>query len=221
MRLELAEDGLFSNGLFVSALGIFADLIEALVDRLHVGQNQLGGDGLDVPDRVDAAGHMVDVSILEAADHLHDGIDLADVAQELVAQAFTGAGSLYQSSDVHEFDGRGDHDAGLGDFLQHPQTFIRHGDDAHVGIDGAERVVRRLRLSGAGDCVEEGGLAHIGQTDDTGLKHNEERRKASSGPAGKGIPRPSLASDGPRGGFQRCEGRREQTLDRLRKGGLE
>ena len=48
------------------------------------------------------------------------------------------------------------------------QPRIGHGDDAHVGIDGAKRVIGRLRLAGAGDGVEEGGFAHVGQSDDSG-----------------------------------------------------
>ena len=39
------------------------------------------------------------------------------------------------------------------------------------GIDGAERIVGRLRLAGAGDGVEQGGLADVGQTDDSGSEH--------------------------------------------------
>ena len=36
------------------------------------------------------------------AHHMHDGVALADVAQELVAQAGTLAGTLHQTGDVHE-----------------------------------------------------------------------------------------------------------------------
>ena len=39
------------------------------------------------------------------------------------------------------------------------------GHHAHVGLDGAERVVRRLR-PGVGERVEQGGLAHVGQPHD-------------------------------------------------------
>ena len=45
---------------------------------------------------------------------------------------------------------------------------VGHGDDADVRIDGAEGIVGRLRLAGAGDGVEEGGLADVGQSDDSG-----------------------------------------------------
>ena len=42
---------------------------------------------------------------------------------------------------------------------------LRHGDHARVRLDGAEGIVRGLRAR-LGDRVEQGGLAHVGQTDD-------------------------------------------------------
>ena len=53
---------------------------------------------------------------------------------------------------------------------------IRHRHDADVGIDGAERIVRRFRFPGAGDGVEQGGLADVGQTDDSGSEHGYNPR---------------------------------------------
>ena len=49
-----------------------------VLDRL-VGERQLGLDGLDVGDRIDLALDMGDVVVLEAAQHVYDRIDLADV----------------------------------------------------------------------------------------------------------------------------------------------
>ena len=48
----------------------------------------------------------MDVRVLEAADHLHDGVHLADVREELVAEAFALARALHEAGDVHELDGR-------------------------------------------------------------------------------------------------------------------
>ena len=56
-------------------------------------------------------------------------------------------------------------------FCSTSQPRVGHGDDADVGVDGAERIVRRLRLARAGDGVEQGGLADVGQTDDSGSEH--------------------------------------------------
>ena len=46
------------------------------------------------------------------------------------------------------------------------QPLVRDGDDADVGLDGGERVVRRQR-PGRGEGVEDGALADVGQTDDS------------------------------------------------------
>ena len=62
---------------------------------------------------------VMDVRILEAAHHLDDGVDLADVGEELVAEPLALARALHQAGDVHELDGGRDDDVGLGDALQH------------------------------------------------------------------------------------------------------
>ena len=51
--------------------------------------------------------------------------------------------------------------------LQHLEPRVGHGDDADVRVDRAEGIVGRLRLAGAGDGVEQRGLADVGQTDDS------------------------------------------------------
>ena len=44
------------------------------------------------------------VAVLEAAQHVGDGVDLADVGEELVAQALALAGAAHQAGDVDEFE---------------------------------------------------------------------------------------------------------------------
>ncbi len=58
---------------------------QGVVQGLHIGQHQLDFDRLDVGDRVHCAGDVDDVGVLEAADHLEDGVNLANVAEEFVA----------------------------------------------------------------------------------------------------------------------------------------
>jgi hypothetical protein len=116
---------------------------------------------------------MVDVGVLEAAHDLHDGVHLADVAEELVPEPFPLGGALDQPGDVDELDGCRDHDAGFGDPAERFEAVIRDGDDANIGIDGAKWVVGRLRLSGSGDGVEQGGLSDVGESDDSSFEHAE------------------------------------------------
>ena len=56
--------------------------------------------------------------VFEAAHHLDDRVDFADVREELVAEPFALARALDQAGDVDELDRRGNHDVGLGDPLQ-------------------------------------------------------------------------------------------------------
>jgi hypothetical protein len=45
---------------------------------------------------------MGDVGILETAHHMGDGVDLADVGEELIAEAFALGGAANQAGDVDE-----------------------------------------------------------------------------------------------------------------------
>src|SRR6185312_6675975 len=124
---------------------------------------QLRVDSLDVRQRVDLTGHVNDVSTLEGAYHVGDRVNLPDVRQELIPQPLSLRSTGDQARDVHELDGgRNDllrvHDRG-----ERLQPGIRHRHHAHVGIDGAERVIlgRYLR---ACERVEQGRLAYVRQT---------------------------------------------------------
>ena len=46
---------------------------------------------------------MRDVGILEAAQHVDDGVDLADIAEELVAQPLALRRAAHQAGDIDEF----------------------------------------------------------------------------------------------------------------------
>ena len=105
---------------------------------------------------------MRHVFVFKAAHHVHNGVHLADVREEFVAEALAVRGALHQSRDVDKFDdGGGDLFAVVqgGELIQ---PLVRHGDDAHIGLDGAEGVVRRLGAR-VGDGVEQGGFADVRQ----------------------------------------------------------
>ncbi len=88
--LELGEGGEFGLDLVVCVGGLVElfDLGVALVDGVEIGEQELGVDDVDVVERVDAAGDVDDLGVGEAADDVADGIGGADVAEELVAEAF-------------------------------------------------------------------------------------------------------------------------------------
>ena len=53
---------------------------------------------------IDPALDVGDVAVLEAAQHVDDRIDLADVGEELVAEPFALGGAADQPGDVDELD---------------------------------------------------------------------------------------------------------------------
>ena len=167
--LEFFEQGGEAQGFLVTGAG-FLDFagVDAL-DGGEVGQGEFGDDGLDVGDGVDAAVDVDDIGVVEAADDVDDGVGLADVGEELVAEAFAFAGASDEAGDVDEFDDGGLDLLGLDDFSELGEAGVRDFDDADVGLDGAEGVVGSFD-AGFGQRVEKGGFADVGQADDAALE---------------------------------------------------
>ena len=109
---------------------------------------------------------MHDVVVVKAADHMDDGVGIADVAQKLIAQTCPLGSALHQPGDVYELDDGGGVFLWVIQLRQIVQPTVRHGDHAHIGLDGAEGVIGALRAR-TGNGVEQGALAHIGQAHDT------------------------------------------------------
>ena len=105
---SLAMRSSLGLGLLVAAARGLGILVLALLDRVEVGQDEFGGDDLDVAHGIDRAGDVVDVVVLEAADDLDDGVDFADVGQKLVAEPLARARALDQAGDVDELEDGGD-----------------------------------------------------------------------------------------------------------------
>src|SRR5918997_435188 len=138
---------------------------DRLLQRLQVGQEELGVDGLDVVGRADLAVDVHHVGVGEHPDHLADRVTLADVGQELVAQPRSLRGAADDAGDVHERHRRRDDLLRAEDLRELVQPRVGHAHHADVRLDGGERVVRREDVV-LGQGVEEGRLADIGQADD-------------------------------------------------------
>ena len=165
MRVQLFSRLGLGGVFLIAGFEQLARLIQALFHRLHVGENQFEVNRLDIARRIDRAVHMDDIIILKAAHNMHDGVALADMGEELVAQALAVAGALDQARDIHKFHAGGRNLLGLVHPGQHVQTLIRHGYHAGVGFNGAERIIGGLRAR-IGNGVKQGAFAHIGQTND-------------------------------------------------------
>ncbi len=71
-------------------------------------------------------------------------------------------------------------------FERTAEAVVGDHDDTDVRIDGAEGIVRRFRLAGAGDGVEEGGFSDVREAYDSGFEHCG-RRLRGSGDLGEKI----------------------------------
>ena len=173
---------------------------QRLLDRLEVGEDQLGVDRLDVARRGDLAVDVGDVRIVEDADDLADRVGLADVGQELVAQALPLGGAPHDARRCRRTR------MVAGTIFGEPkisasssQARVGHADHADVGLDRRERVVRRQRVV-LGQRVEQGGLADVRQPDDSdGEAHGRQslwwRRTPRAARIGRG-PRVARLSGG-------------------------
>ena len=145
-----------------ATLAYFASCFSAVGE---IGQRELGVDHLDVGDRIDLARDVDHVRVVEAAHDVHDGVGLADVRQELVAEPLALGGAGDQAGDVDELDRRRDELLRLLDRREPAEPRVGHLDDADVGLDGAERIILG-RDAGLGQRIEQRGLAHVRQADD-------------------------------------------------------
>ena len=161
------------GSLVVAALCSLGHPACAVLNDLEVGEDQLIVDGVDVRDGVHGFGlghilhDMDDVVVVKATHHMDDGVALADVAEEFVAEACALTCALHEACDVHELHDGGGLLVGLPDLSQLVQPLVGHGHDAAVRLDGAEGIVCGLRVLGGGDGIEQSGLADVGQADDT------------------------------------------------------
>ena len=123
-------------------LAAFFHALDAPLEHLHVGHDELQVDDLDVPRRVAAALHVDDIGVVEAPHHMYDGVGAANVLQKFISQPLALAGALDEPGDVHELDGGGGVFFRLVKLGQEVQPLVRHGHHADVRLDGAEGIVR-------------------------------------------------------------------------------
>lgn len=74
---------------------------------------------------------------------MDDGICLADIGEELVAEAFASAGTCDETSNVDESDGCRDDFLGVVHFLQIAQACVGDGDDAGIWLNCRKRIISR------------------------------------------------------------------------------
>ena len=109
----------------------------------------------------------MDFTILKAAYHLHYRIHLANVAEKFVAHAFALRGAGHQPGDVHKLHGGRDDLRRILNRRQRLEPAIGHHHHADIRVDRAKRIIGRLRLARAGQCIEQRGFTDIRQPNNT------------------------------------------------------
>ena len=164
MRQQLFTQRSFVGKALFAALEHLHGALGTLGHRLAVGRNQFKVDRLDVVLRVQAVRVTNDVRIFKAAHDMHNRFALADMGEELVAQSLAVARALDQTRNIDELDdrrGRLFRMIHLGKFIE---PLVRHGHNARVRLDGAERIIRRFRARLC-NRVKQSGFADVRQTD--------------------------------------------------------
>ncbi len=151
---DAVQPGLFGDGDAVPAAGVFGDALDAPFGLLEVGEGELGLDGLDVAQGIDVALGVDDALIAVDADDVDEGVGLADVGEEAVAETLALVGAGDEAGDVVEVDGVVDELGGAEGGGNPLETGVEDGHDGDVGLDRGEGVVGGLG-AGFGERVEE------------------------------------------------------------------
>ena len=97
---------------------------------------------------------------------MHDGINFANIAEELVAEAFALARTFDEAGDVDKRKLCRDHLRALGDCSDLIETFVRNCYLTDVRLNRAEWIVRSLSSLRFSQCIKEGRFADVWQSDD-------------------------------------------------------
>ena len=163
---NLFHNSLLQLNLLIAGLCQLHQTLLTLFNRFHICQAQLSVDDFNIAQRVNAALNVGDVAILKAAYNLSYSVHLADVGQELVAQAFALACALNQTGNIHKAHSCRNNFFGFEHLAQYVQTLVRNIYNANVWLNGAERIVGSLSAS-LSNCIKQGTFAYVRQANNT------------------------------------------------------
>src|SRR3989338_2244204 len=155
--LKLREDRLLGNGLFDPCLSIPHELLPPLPHLFEVSEGELEINRLDVIHRLNLAFHVMNPGVVKEAYDLKYCVGLADVSEELVAEALTLGRALHQPGNVHELNGRRNSFGTLRERGQCHEPLVGHPNHPYRRVDGAEGVVLR-RYTRLGERIKKCGL---------------------------------------------------------------
>ena len=140
MCFDFVEEIKFFGSFFVHTCCL-GDFGNSSLKDLDIREDQLKVDGLDISERIDASIYVDDVRILKAAYYVNDRIYFTDVCKELVSKSLTFGCALYKTCDINEFNDCRSYFLGVIKISQKFQSLIRYSNNAHIRVDGTERIV--------------------------------------------------------------------------------
>ena len=135
--------------------GLLFHFLDAVLDGLEVLYLQFRVDDFLVANGVDAAVNVHDTVVVEATEHVNDGVTLADVGKELIAQAFALAGTFHETGNVDDVANCRHDSTWVHEFGKFGQSFVRNGDLSQLSINGAEGEIGSLSFR-ARQAIKEG-----------------------------------------------------------------
>ena len=165
-----AQQHVLFLGLLVAAFQLARQVLKPPFNRFHVGDHQFCLDGLGIGHRVNATLDMRYVAVLKAAKHMRNGVAFADIGEKLVAEPLAFRRALHQTGNVDKGHPRRDDLFRAGDCRQLVKPRVRHRNLADIGLDRAERKIRRLCRGRPCKRVEQRRFADIRQPNDPGLE---------------------------------------------------
>lgn len=172
VHIEHIDDGLVGEKGDIVVGGVFFAFGGEAGAGLLVGELQFEVDDVDVvlglPHDVGLGGAVGtnDIGVGKGADDVADGLALADVGEELIAETLTLARASDEAGDVDKFDSGRDGLGGVIELGEVVEAGVRDGDDTDIGLDGGKGIVS-CESAGAGEGVKEGGFADIREADDS------------------------------------------------------
>lgn len=159
--------------------------LECLLGELDILDAQLLADNVQISDGVDIALDVNNLGIVEAANHLEDGIDGTDMRQESVSESSTGGGTTGQTSNIVDCQVGWNARFGVVFLAEPVVSLIGHNDASLLGVDGGIwEVLPSISKSNVfwgggevwstyggvseralGDSLEERGLSDVGKAD--------------------------------------------------------
>lgn len=147
-----------------TATSLLAKKVKSLLNKLDILDAELLVDDGQITAGIDVTLNVDDLGIIEAANHLEDGIDSADVRQERVTQTGSGRGTAGETGNIVHGQVGGNLRLGLVVLAEPVEPLIGNDDTGLLGVNGGIWEIGRVTEGGLGDGLEECRLADIGKT---------------------------------------------------------